>query len=306
MTIGLAGEGHRPPLSVVVATTHPWPAVQGTLDSVWGQAREVGGEIVVVDGHGRGVPEDLTARYPGTVCLTKPAASVFALRALGMQQASGEIVAFTEDHCRVCPDWCRKLLETHRKYPSAAAVGGGIENGSTDALIDWANYFVAHSPMMPPIRDGEARMISAQAGMALKRRVVPRDIPPQGMIEMLFLGELRQRGETLIANNQIVVHHIQSQGFWNTFAAHFHNGRSIGGFRKRTIKSWHTPFRLAWCAVLPGVLLLRAIVAVMGKGRFRRELVLSFPLVTALACCHAAGEFVGHWVGAGHSPEKLS
>jgi GT2 family glycosyltransferase len=296
----------RVPLSIVVATTHPWPEVERTLDSLWEQAREVGAEMVVVDGDGQGLPEDFTARYPGTLVLKKPGASVFVLRALGMQHTSGEIVAITEDHCRVCPDWCRKLLETHRRYPNAAAVGGCVENGSTDRLIDWANYFVAQAPMMPPIQAGEAAMISAQAGMAIKRRVVPKEIPPHGIMEMFFLRELRQRGETLIADDQIVVHHIQSHGFWNTFAVHYHNGRSIAGFRKRTMAPWKTPLRLAACFGLPGFLPLRATLAVIGKGRFLRELALSFPLMTALACCHAAGEFVGHWSGAGDSPEKLS
>jgi Glycosyl transferase family 2 len=296
----------RLPLSVVVATTSPWPKVRATLDSLWGQARAAGGEILVVDGHGQGVPDDLTAHYPGTVYLRKPEASVFVLRALGMQHARGEIVAITEDHCLVCPDWCRQMLETHRRYPDAAAVGGAVDNGSTESLIDWANYFVAHSPMMAPIPGGRARTISAQAGMALKRRVVPKEIPPHGIMEGLFLVELHRRGEVLIANDQIVVHHVQSHGFWNTFAIHFHNGRSIGGFRKRTMNPWHVPLRLSWCLALPGILLLRPIVVVMSKGRFRRQLALSLPLVAALACCHAAGEFVGYLAGAGNSPEKLS
>jgi hypothetical protein len=293
-------------LSVVVATTHPWPEVRGTLDSLWAQAHELGVEILIVDGHGQGVPEDLAIRYPGAMCLKKPGASVFALRTLGMQQARGEIVALTEDHCRVGPDWCRQLLETHQRYPHAAAVGGAVENGSTEALIDWANYFVAHSPMMPPIRGGAVEMISAQAGVAFKRRVLPRHAPPHGIMEMLFLPELRRRGETLIANERIVVHHIQSHGFWSTFAVHFHNGRSIGGFRRSMITAWQRPLRLAWCAVLPAALLLRALVAVVTRGRFRRQLALSLPLVVLLACCHSVGEFIGYWGGAGRSPEKLS
>jgi hypothetical protein len=268
----------RLPLSVVVATTRPWPEVRATLDSLWGQTRAAGGEILVVDGHGQGVPDDLTTHYPG----------------------------ITEDHCLVCPDWCRQMLETHLSFPDAAAVGGAVDNGSTESLIDWANYFVAHSPMMAPIPGGRARTISAQAGMALKRRVVPKEIPSHGIMEGLFLDELHRRGEVLIANDQIVVHHVQSHGFWNTFAVHFHNGRSIGGFRKQTMNPWHVPLRLAWCLALPGILLLRPIVVVMRKGRFRRQLAWSLPLIMALACCHSAGEFVGYLAGAGNSPEKLS
>jgi hypothetical protein len=240
------------------------------------------------------------------VCLTHPGASVFVLRALGLRHACGAVVAVTEDHCVVAPDWCRKLLETHQRYPEAAAVGGVVENGPTTGLIDWANYLVAHAPMMAPIRGGETEMISAQSGMALKRRVIPQEIPPHGLMEMLFLRDLRERGEVLVASDELVVHHVQSHGFWNTFAVHYHNGRSIAGFRKSTLGRWRTAARLAACLVLPGFLVLRATAAVIAKRRFVRELALSFPLVVALACCHAAGEVVGHCAGPGKSPEKLS
>ena len=151
-----------PVLSIVVATTHPWPEMERTLDSLWGQVMALGAELLLLDGHGEGLPPDLPARYPGAIRLTRPGASVFALRALGLRAARGEIIAMTEDHCVVPPDWCRRLLDAHRRYPHAAAVGGAVDNGATARLIDWANYFVAHSPTMAPIRGGEAEMISAQ------------------------------------------------------------------------------------------------------------------------------------------------
>jgi len=223
-----------------------------------------------------------------------------------MQQANGELVAVTEDHCRLGPDWCRRLIEAHRRYPEAAAVGGAVENGPTNGLIDWANFFVAHSPMMPPVRGGESRRISLQAGMALKRRAVPGDIPPEGLMEMLYVPQLRARGETLILDDGIVVHHVQSHGFWKTFATHYHNGRSIAGFRRLRAGTLELALRLAGCFLLPGFLTLRAIVVVTGKRRFLRELALSLPLVAGLACCHAAGEFAGYCAGAGRSPARLS
>jgi hypothetical protein len=45
---------------------------------------------------------------------------------------------------------------------------------------------------------------------------------------------------------------------------------------------------------------------VIGKDRCIRQFVLSLPLIIALACCHAAGEMVGYWAGAGTSPQRLS
>src|SRR5436853_7812841 len=100
-------------LSVVIATTHPWPELEMTLASLWGQIQELKAELIIVDGDGKGVPADFNVRFPGAVYLQKIGGSVFALRSLGMQRAGGEIVAVTEDHCRLGPDWCATLLQRH-------------------------------------------------------------------------------------------------------------------------------------------------------------------------------------------------
>jgi hypothetical protein len=173
-------------------------------------------------------------------------------------------------------------------------------------MIDWANYFVAHCPQMPPIPSGEARMISLQAGMALKRRALPREIPAWGFMEFLHVGKLLERGETLVANGEIVVQHVQSHGFWNTFAVHYHNGRSIAGFRKLESRTVPLLLRIASCGVLPAFLVFRSLASVVPKRRFLWELALSLPLMAGLACCHAAGELVGYCAGPGTSPERLS
>jgi hypothetical protein len=296
----------RPPISIVVATAHPWPELKMTLSSLWPQVREVGGELIIADGDGNGVPADFAARFPGAVHIPMPGESVYVLRAKAMARAEGEIVALTEDHCSLPPDWCRQLMETHRAHPDAAAIGGAVENGSTDKWIDWANYFVAHAPSMVPIKGGRVEKIALQANMALKREYVVRQIPPLGVMEMLYVGELSRRGAVLIANPDIVVNHIQSQGFWRTFEVHYHTGRSIAGFRKETLKSTGLLMRLCSCFLLPGFLLLRATKAVMEKQRFRKELLISVPLMLPLAICHSMGELVGYCAGPGSSPLELS
>ena len=52
------------PLSVVIATAQPWPEVRACLDSLHAQAQEIGAEIIVADGCGRGLTDDAAAAYP--------------------------------------------------------------------------------------------------------------------------------------------------------------------------------------------------------------------------------------------------
>lgn len=296
----------RLPLSIVVATTKPWPEICACLDSLLKQANAVGAEILVADGHGRGMPDDGRESYEGVIWLKKLGASVFGLRKLGMRQARGEIIAVTEDHCRVAPNWCEQIIQAHKDYPHAAAIGGAVENGATTSLMDWANFFLVFAPFVSPIRNGPCERICLQANISYKRRVVSRMASHFGVMEMLFTRQLRQEGEVLIADDRLLVSHVQSHGFWGTFAAHFHNGRSIAGFRLEELGGMGRMLRLGSTAILSPYLLWSTLRALMSKQQVLGKVLASLPLLALLVCCHAAGEFIGYMAGPGQSPQRLA
>jgi hypothetical protein len=107
-----------PELSIVIATTQPWPEVRLVLDSLYDQAQAIGGEILVADGHGNGWSDRANALFPAVVWLESKGGSVYQLRAMAMSKARGWIVALTEDHCRVAPDWRQAILTSHREFPN--------------------------------------------------------------------------------------------------------------------------------------------------------------------------------------------
>jgi len=296
----------RPVLSIVIATTKPWPEICACLGSLLNQANAVGAEIFVADGNGRGLSEGERESYDGVIWLKELGASVFALRKLAMCQARGEIIAITEAHCRVAPNWCEQIIQAHKDYPDAAAIGGIVDNGASTSLIDWANFFLVFAPFVSPIKNGPCERICLQANISYKRRVVSRMASQLGVMEMLFTRQLREEGDTLIADDRLVVSHVQSHGFWGTFAAHFHNGRSIAGFRLEHLGSIERILRLFSTAILPPYLLWSTLRALVSKQRFLRQVFASLPLLAFLVCCHAAGEFVGYIAGPGQSPKRLA
>jgi hypothetical protein len=223
-----------------------------------------------------------------------------------MSHARGEIIAITEDHCRVAPNWCEQIIQAHKDYPDAAAIGGEVENGATTSLIDWANFFLVFAPFVSPIKNGPSERICLQANISYKRRVVSRMASQLGVMEMLFTRQLRQEGEVLIADDRLLVSHVQSHGFWGTFAAHFHNGRSIAGFRLEELGSVGRMLRLGSTAILPPYLLWSTLRALVSKQQLLGKIFASLPLLGILVCCHAAGEFVGYIAGPGRSPQRLA
>lgn len=114
-------------LSVVVGTTQPWPETRPLLDSVCPQAARLGAEVVLAIRSEDARPP--VGAYPAVKVITGPGETVFELRERAIAASSGDIVAVTEDHCRVAPDWCRRIIDAHAEFPNADVIGGAVANG---------------------------------------------------------------------------------------------------------------------------------------------------------------------------------
>lgn len=296
----------RPALSVVIATTEGWPYVAEVLESVREQAESVGAEIVIADGSGR--PEPAVHEIgTATRWLVVDENSVFALFRRGLSAAQGNLVATTEDHCIVRAGWCAAILNAHAQHPEAAAIGGAIENGSTGSLLDWASFFITQGLHLSPLGQREVRATTNEANLSLKRWAVERigDSQGLGFMAILELRRLAGEGATLRVDDRMVVDHFQEIGFRATSAIHFHNGRTIAGFRRAVGMSAEDWLRMFGALLLPLVRTYRAGRTVWAKGRLRRTLIVSLPLMLWLDVCQGAGHLVGYAAGPGDSPRHL-
>ena len=274
------------------------------MDSLHDQAREVGVELLVVDGHGEGLPADVLGKYPQVTRIALPGRSVFQMRAEGMARSRGAVVAVTEDHCRVAAEWCRGLIEAHERC-DAAVIGGVVENGAVHGAVDWASFFIVNGASMPPVPNGVHRKVALQATVSYKQRVVPRDVPELGHMEWMLNENLRRQGEQLASDDRIRVDHVQSFTLREACSIHYHDSRSIAGFRLQRIGPMERLVRLAACAVMPSLLFLRTVLPVLGKRRRLGALALSAPVIALLVHFRAAGAFVGFIRGVGKSPLRI-
>lgn len=294
------------PLSIVVATTEGWPYARPVLQSIRQQAEEVGAEIVIADGSRRPPPEQ-DEIGPRTRWLRLAEDSVFRLFALGLAEARGEIVATTEDHCAVRPGWCSAILHAHREHPAAAAIGGAIENGSTGSLLDWASYFITQGPHMAPLGRRAVSTTTNEADLSFKRWALPGPAAADGpgFMAVLYTRQLAQDGAELRVDDRLVVDHFQSIGVAETSAIHFHNGRSISGFRRlrgMTSADW---LRLGVGLLLPCWRTARCFRSGWAKGRLRPTLAASLPWALWLEYCQGVGNVIGYALGPGNSPRHL-
>lgn len=294
-------------ITAIVATIRGWPQIRPALEHLVGQSLAAGGEVVIADGtdHAPPTAEEMSALGGPIVWLSRPGLSVFQLRLAGYRAASGEVVAVTEDHCYVAPDWIERIIAAHREHPNAGVIGGAVQNGTDRKVVDWAAFVLTQGPFMPPLINGIADRVSGPANVSYKRRVLERlgGDDEQGVIDFLELPDALQ-GEELVADDRIRVLHHQSQGFWGTSLAEFDNGRTIAGYRRREMSKgdW---LRVLGSPVLPAYRAVRAMRIASRKERPKGALLKAAPAHLWFQYCAMAGELLGYAGGPGGSPRRL-
>jgi hypothetical protein len=290
------------PLTVVIATTHPGPALATCLARLRPQLADAGAELVLADGSPDqdAVTDDLAA---GATVIREPGADVFRLRELGARAATGDVIAFTEDHCVPAEDWCHAILAAHAIRPHTAGVAGATRNGSPHALVDRANFLVTFAHVLPPLRSTTGRRVPPPNNISIKAEsLADYDLRP-GLLELEIVPHLARVGH-LAVDGGIVVEHVQSHGRAGSVVVHFHNGRSTTGLLHRR------PARERARRIADSVLLVPRHLAstwreVRRRPGQRRAALPAMPWVVVLLVAHAAGQVAGVLAGPGNSPRAL-
>jgi hypothetical protein len=292
-------------ISAVVPTSQPWPEIRPCLDALFPQVRELEAELIVLDPHGRGLPEDAERRYPGIVHVTEAGASILRMRQTGLIAARGDVVAITEDHCVPPPGWLTRHLAAHNEHPEFAAVGGPVSNGATQRLTDWAIFLQNHARWFPPLSSGERRDMD-RSNVSYKRRVIPGEPSPEGWDEPYFDEELIARGERYWLDAGNILEHAQSLGVWGTMSIEFNVGRSVAGLQARHGMALRQRLsRLATSPLIAAVNLRAVLRVVLRRRVYPRRAMASMPLIVPISMFLAAGFLTGYAAGPGNSTSGL-
>lgn len=290
-----------PLITVLLPTTKAWPEIARSLDALLSQTDAPPFEIFVLDGHGEAFPAPPSSERIRWLRL--PGSDPFALRAAGIIEARGEIIAVSEDHCIAPPTWIASIAAAHDADAATAIVGATMNHpDSAESPMDRANFLLTFAGQNHIRLDLAVRRLPVPTNLSFKRQAVPIRALRAGDLEYRWLATL-SRARTLGVAKSVVLHHRQC---WGRSAPriHFASGRSFGA----SVKDAPWRHRLHWWSSLP---LLPLRIANMiwpdlreGAAGRRPSLADAF-CVAMLIAANVCGQIVGATIGAGDSRSSL-
>jgi hypothetical protein len=291
-------------ISVVVASKVGEPFLGMCLDSVRAEAEQLSAEVVVV-AHGEHAA-DLGARYPWVRVVDSGRVSqVPAMRRIGVEAASGDLIAVIEEHCSAARDWLRVALAA-LGGSDYAAVGGPIVDHDYERLRDWVVYFLEYNGSMPPAPDCETPDLN-DANIVYRRDVLMRHVAlldegywPMHLHPALVAGGVRMRSVP-----GMVVHHRGPFDYGYYLGQRFLFSRAFAGVRARSQSAWRRLAYLVAAPLVPALLLARMALRVWQKRCRVGKFVLSTPLLVPALVVFVAGEWLGILLGPGDALSRV-
>jgi hypothetical protein len=277
----------------VVASFSGETALRRCLESVEPQAGEA--EVIVATDVEIQAVARLEARFPRFRFLRAPrGTSVFRLRALGLEQARGRLLALLEDHCTAAPGWLEALRARHRDgHP---VVGGSVDSGLSDGSYDWALYLCEYAAQMPPVADGPARALSG-VNVAYERDLLAgcREVWQETFYENEVHDALVASGHHLHRTGDACVSTHLALPLREAAAHLFRGGRRFGSYRRARSSPAARAVLPAAALALPALLTLRVVrtVARRRPGRLAAT-ARGLAYIVALNSAWAAGEALGY------------
>lgn len=262
-------------------------------------------EPIVVDlsDHGArplGVREDVRLiRIPG--------GSWGEARSAGVRAATGDFVAFVEDHCVPSPGWAAAVIRAHEQ--GHVGVGYAFTNVNPDSYRSRSGLLTDYGLWIAPLQRGPARYLPSN-NVSYRREALEGLEDELGTIFAIDFNlheELLRRGHDLFLEPDALVAHENFERVWSLWRANNHFCRLLAANRAEA-ERWSRRRRLVYAAGAPlgapAIKLVRLARALRGRGHWR-AFAVGLPITLSTFVAAAAGESLGYLAGRGDSERDV-
>lgn len=266
-------------------------------------------EVIIADRRNDSVGQLIDQSYPEVKRIGASAGtSLPALRCMALDQASGQYIIVTEDHCVPTENWLDSFAAAFASAPGdTVAVGGCVENGVYDTSLDWATFLCEYSYFLQPVFEGTTPTLPGM-NVAYRRDIfekIDRSILTSGFWETTLHPRLIESGGSLFSSNRIKLFHSKKFSLWLFTKQRFIYSRYYAGLRFQPSQWLHRISACCASILLPPLLLYRMIKQIRQKNRLRKELFSATPYLALFILVWALGEMWGYLFGKGGALEAI-
>lgn len=286
----------HPKLSIVIVLIQDRACLMRILAALHPQFDPFDMELIIPVDDGHRDVLDLVAEYPYIRFYCVQGRHSYAeMRSSAVQQASGELIVITEDHCIPVPTWCSVIVEAHQ-MKTAAAIGGCVEKKQPDTSLNWAVFFADYLRYMNPIAEGVAVSLT-DLNVSYKRQNL-------SSISELWKMEFHEnqvnealRHETLWLLPAMMVAQQRDFGLRQALHDRYAFGRLFASTRLENAPASRRLIYSALAVLVPVLQIIRTTRQIIQKRRFIREYLFAFPYLFLLCFFWGLGEFLGYLTG---------
>lgn len=298
---------HDVDLTIVLIVRDPDDSPTHVVAALAGQAMSKSTEIIVVDGRespaaGTRLPPNLRSNV-----ILAPGENMPRLKAIGLESASGNHVAFLEPNGIPQDGWLSAVQAATREDPYSC-YGGPVVFGSEETAINLAAYSFEY-------RDFSLEQIQQNPVSILpgNNMVIPR-VLLQSLCEEILRTEGLNKPfcqQRLIENSvgialrlDMIVTLKKEHRILKFLRRRFDYGRCFGGTRLRLVPQHKRFFYRIAAPSIPLILLVKHIFG-LSKRDLRRLDVKSFAVLSIICIVWGVGEALGYWFGRCKSCDQL-
>ncbi|HUQ20526.1 MAG TPA: glycosyltransferase [Gemmatimonadaceae bacterium] len=290
-------------LSVVLVTGSQRERAQRVVDAVATQTAVGEIELVVVDLAPSNLPQLHVSEPLQSVYLKRPDIARWGIaRSEGVRAASGDAVAFIEDHCFPEPEWAETLIDAHTN--AFGVIGYAFKSGNPESFVARASLLGRYGNFVHPAHRQQASIVSGNNVSYKRDLLLSFGDALEDLLTIDFnLQEiLAKRGVPLFVESRALAAHEHFTSVVREGITGHHYCRLLAAKRAQTQSwSWARKVLHGIGAPLgsPVIRMWRLLHGLKGRRALWPSAIRALPVITVEYLFDSVGESLGYLIGAG-------